>query len=66
MVAHTDKDGYAKFWVDGNKDYSIGAKLPGFKTKRLKRVHLFNPTTASPSVYIQAQLKPTGSTTTVY
>src|ERR1700721_1742648 len=49
-VTNTDKDGYAKFWIEADKDYSIEAKLPGFKTKHVKRVHLFNPTTVSPTV----------------
>ena len=65
-VAHTDKDGYAKFWVDGDKDYAIEARLPGFKSKRLKRGHLFKPTTTSPTAYVQLQLKLSGPTTTVY
>ena len=60
-VAHTDKDGYAKFWVKGDKDYAIEAKLPGFKTNRLKRVHLFKHT-----AHIQLQLKLAGPMTTVY
>jgi hypothetical protein len=65
-VAHTDKDGYAKFWVAGDNDYAIEAKLTGFKTKRLKHVHLFKPTATSPTAYIQLQLKLSGPTTTVY
>ena len=65
-VTHTDKDGYAKFWIAGDNDYEIEAKLTGFKTKRLKHVHLFKSTTASPTAYIQFKLKLSGPTTTVY
>ncbi len=65
-VANTDKDGYAKFWIEADKDYSVEAKLPGFKSKPLRRVHLPNPTTTSPTAHIQVQLKPSGPATTVY
>jgi hypothetical protein len=65
-IARTDKDGYAKFSLPGEQDYTIEAKYPGFKAKRLKGMHLFKPTTASPTAYIQLQLKLAGPFTTVY
>lgn len=65
-VAYTDKDGYAKFWVKGNGDYSIEAKWPGFKTKRLKKMRLAKPTPTSPTANIQFQMELAGPGTTVY
>jgi hypothetical protein len=66
-VVHTDEDGYAKFWLTEGQDYTIEAKLPGFKTKRLKNVHLFNYSTGVPeTAYIQLQLKPSERPITVY
>jgi hypothetical protein len=65
-VGHTDRDGYAKFCIEGDQDYEIEAKSPGFKTKRLKRMHLFRPTATSPTAYIQLQLKLAGPFITVY
>jgi hypothetical protein len=65
-VGHTDKDGYAKFCIEGDQDYEIDAKWPGFKTKRLKRMHLFKPTATSPTAYIQLQLKLAGPFITIY
>ena len=66
-VVHTDEDGYAKFWLTEGQDYTIEAKLPGFKTKRLKNVHLFNYSTGRPeTAYIQLQLKSSERPITVY
>jgi len=65
-VVRTDEHGYAKFWLAGDQDYTIDAKEPGFKTKRLKRMHLFTPTATSPTAYVQLQLKLAGPFITVY
>jgi hypothetical protein len=65
-VCRTDKDSYAKFFILGDQDYAIEVKYPSFKTQRLKRMHLFEPTATSPTAYIQPQLKLAGPFTTVY
>jgi len=65
-VGYTDKDGYARFWIEGDQDYAIEAKSPGFKTKRLKHIYLFKPTATLPTAYIQLQMKLSGPMTTVY
>jgi hypothetical protein len=62
----TDKDGYAKFIIPGDADYSVDVELYGFKRERLKRVHLFK-TSASPApAYVQFKLRLSGTGTTVY
>jgi hypothetical protein len=62
----TDKDGYARFSVPGDADYSIEAKLYGFKRERLKRVHLLKTSGSSAPAYVQLQLRLSGPGTTVY
>jgi hypothetical protein len=64
-VVYTDEAGYAKFWLASDRDYSIEAKWPGFKTKRV-RVHLFDRTSASPTAYVQLRLKSSERPITVY
>lgn len=56
-VLRADKDGYARFPIELDKDYSIEAKLPGFKTARVKPFHLFPVTGENPTAYIQLRLK---------
>ena len=65
-VRHTDKDGNAAFWVQGDADYAIEAKLQGFKIKRLRHVHLTRPSAPFPTAYMQFQLKLSGPSVTVY
>jgi hypothetical protein len=62
----TDKDGCAKFFDLPAADYSIEAKLPGFKNARLNRVHLSKRSDGSPTAYVQLQSHPSGNPTTVY
>jgi hypothetical protein len=64
-VGHTNKDGNAEFWVQGDADYAIEAKRQGFKTKLLKHVHLTKPSTTFPTAYMQFQLTPSGPSITV-
>jgi hypothetical protein len=59
-TGQTDYDGYAKFWVTGDQDYVVEAKITGFKTKRLKGIYLYEPTkttSTSETAYIQLRLK---------
>jgi hypothetical protein len=62
----TDKDGCVKFFDLPAADYSIEAKLRGFKIERLKRLHLLTRTDTFPTPYVQLQLHLSGSPTTVY
>ncbi len=61
--AETDKDGYAKFPVQGDADYSINVELYGFKRERMENFHLFKPS-GSPA-YVQFRLRLSGHGTTV-
>jgi hypothetical protein len=64
--AVTDNDGYARFFIPVDADYSIGVKFSGFKRERLKHMHLFKPSAASPAAYVQLRLhRFSGSATTV-
>jgi hypothetical protein len=68
-VAHTMGDGDAKFWIPGDPgdaDYTIEANYGGFKTKRLKGVHLGTHSSSRPTAYVQVQLQPVGPPITVY
>ena len=49
----TDKDGYARFFIPVDADYRIEVEFSGFKSERLKHMHLFKPSAASPTAYIQ-------------
>lgn len=60
----TDKDGYAKFLVPGDADYSIEVKSYGFKRERMKNMHLFKP--SSSPAYVQLRLRLSGPFITVY
>jgi hypothetical protein len=62
----TDKDGYAKFFVPSDADYSIEVKLYGFKRERLKCVHVFKTSGSSAPAYVQLKLSLSGPGTTVY
>ena len=55
--AQTEYDGNAKFWIQGDADYTIEANYPGFKTKRLKHVYLAKNSSAFPTAYIQIRLQ---------
>ncbi len=55
-VKRTDKEGYVKFFVPSESDYSIAVKVPGFKNERLKRLHLFKPSGEFPTAYVQLQM----------
>jgi len=70
QVAHTMDDGDAKFWIPGepgDADYTIEANYGGFKTKRLKGVHLGGLSSSRPTAYVQIQLlQPAGPPITVY
>ncbi len=64
LSSRTDSDGYAKYWLPREGEYSIEVKAPGFKKKRIDHVRV----TAS-TAYVQMQLKihiPAGQTVTVY
>jgi Carboxypeptidase regulatory-like domain len=61
-----DSEGYARFWIDADKDYSIEAKSPGFKTKRLKRVHVSKPSESSRTQSVEFRMELSGPMTTVY
>ena len=62
----TDKDGYARFLVPTDADYSIEVNLYGFKRERLKCVHLFKTSGSSAPAYVQLKLSLSGPGTTVY
>jgi hypothetical protein len=62
----TDKDGYVKFFVPGDADYAIEARLYGFKRESLKHVHLFKAAGSSSPAYLQLRLRLSGPGTTVY
>jgi hypothetical protein len=62
----TDKDGYARFSTPGDADYSIEAKLYGFKRERLKRVHVLKSSGSSAPAYVRLQLRLSESGTMVY
>jgi hypothetical protein len=55
-VAYTMDDGDAKFSIPGDADYTIEANYGGFKTKRLKGVHLGTHSSSRPTAYIQVHL----------
>lgn len=61
--AYTDKDGYAKFPIQGDADYAIDVELYGFKHERMGNFHLFEPS-GSPA-YVQFRLRFSGRGTTV-
>jgi hypothetical protein len=58
--AHTDANGFAKFWVDTGVAYRIEAKTEGFNAKVLKSVMLTKPKAGSPPAHIQLKLEPKG------
>jgi hypothetical protein len=62
----TGKDGYAKFFVPGDADYSIEVEMYGFNRGRLNHVHLFKPSDSSPAAYVQLKMSLSGPGTTVY
>jgi hypothetical protein len=62
----TDNDGYAKFFVPVDGDYTIEASFAGFKNGRLKRIHLSQPNRPFPTAYVQLQLRVLDSGTKVY
>jgi hypothetical protein len=61
--AETDKDGYARFPIQGEADYFIDVELYGFKRARMENFHLFKPS-GSPA-YVQFRLQLSGHGTTV-
>ena len=65
-IGQTDKDGYAKFWIADEQEYTIEGKTKGFKTKRLKHIYLFKSDGTHGTAYIQLQLKLAGPFATVY
>jgi hypothetical protein len=60
---YTDAEGYAKFFVPGDTDYSVEASLHGFKNARLKRIHLSKRSDPSPTSYVQFKMDLSGSRT---
>jgi len=58
--AHTDANGYAKFWVDTGVDYTVEAKTVNFNKKTLKHVFIAKPKPASPTAHVQIKLQPSG------
>jgi hypothetical protein len=62
----TDGDGYAKFFVPVDADYTIKTSFAGFKNGHVKRIHLFKPIATAPSAYVQLRLEVSGSGTKVY
>ena len=62
----TDKDGYARFFVPSDADYSVEVKLYGFKREQLKCVHLVKTSGSSAPAYVQLKLRLSGPGTTVY
>jgi hypothetical protein len=62
---YTDATGYARFWLQGDAEYSIEAANGALKTKRMKRFYLSKPSQSSPTAYVQLRLESPG-TTTVY
>lgn len=58
--AHTDANGYAKFWVETGVDYTIEAKTVNFNKKTLRHVFIAKPKPASPTAHVQIKLQPSG------
>lgn len=58
--AHTDANGYAKFWVETGVDYTIEAKTINFNKKTLRHVFIAKPKPASPTAHVQIKLQPSG------
>ena len=58
--AHTDANGYAKFWVETGVDYTIEAKAINFNKKTLRHVFIAKPKPASPTAHVQIKLQPSG------
>jgi len=64
-TARTSSEGQARFWVPQDAEYSVELKYPGFKTVRIKKVHLGTSTPFS-TAYVQAQLHIAGPFVTVW
>jgi hypothetical protein len=60
---NTNSEGYARFWLQPDADYTIEVRAAVFKKKRLKAFHVFRP---PGTAYVQFRLEPSGPTTTVY
>lgn len=58
--AHTDANGYAKFWVETGVAYTIEAKTVNFNKKTLRHVFIAKPKPASPTAHVQIKLQPSG------
>lgn len=58
--AHTDANGYAKFWVDSGTDYTIEAKTINFNKKILKHVFIAKAKPSAPTAHVQIKLQPSG------
>ena len=55
--AQAGADGNARFWEIPDGDYSIEVKLAGFKTVRVKKVHLNGNGALFSTAYVQVRLQ---------
>ncbi len=55
-TATAGRDGFAQLTVPRDAEYDIEARLPGFKTGRVKGVQL-STSTLMPTAYVQVRLK---------
>ncbi len=57
--ATSDKDGNARFWLEGDAEYNIAVIGTGFRKARLRAVRVVRapPTSPSPTAYIQIRLR---------
>lgn len=61
-----NNQGYANFSAPGDADYAIEVKKAGYKSARLRSLHLFKSSGPFPTAYVQIRLQVSGPTTTVY
>jgi hypothetical protein len=62
----TDSDGYAKFWLEREAEYSVDVAATGFKNKRLKRLHIGKVSGSHDTAYVQLKLDLKGPSVTIY
>jgi hypothetical protein len=53
----TKRDGFAEFWLPRGAEYTIEVGSPGFKSKRIKDVHIGPVLEYTSTAYVQVQLQ---------
>jgi hypothetical protein len=61
ISARTDEDGFAKFSVPVDAEYSVEISAMYFRSTTLKRLRLYKPSGASQTAYIQITLEVGGT-----